>query len=184
MIASLGSRIRYSHRAEDRTTFLCYLESFSKGVQSMRAFISAGIGLLALSLTAAPLAADEDVHAQAAVVAAQLGTIAKHLQLRPEMALDFSEVSGEHCLNTWKAGGEQMVHFAIDPSTTREDVVEFVKADSFTRLGIDVTSLPRMPAKLGAMEPGQWYYLAAGELEPHHGTPFSFPLLLRASNLE
>jgi hypothetical protein len=150
----------------------------------MRAYISAGVGLLAISLTAAPLAADEDVHAQAAVVAAQLGTIAKHLQLHPQMALDFSEVSGEHCLNTWKAGGEQMVHFAVDPSATSEDVVEFVKADSLTSLGVDVANLPRMPAKLGAMEPGKWYYLPAGEPEPHHGTTFPFPLLLRASDLQ
>ena len=150
----------------------------------MRASISAGVGFLAISLAAAPLAADEDVHAQAAVVAAQLGTIAKHLQLRPQMALDFTEVSGEHCLNTWKAGGAQMVHFAIDPSATREDVVEFVKADSLAGPGIDVTTLPRMPAKLGAMEPGMWYYLPAGEPEPHHGTTFPFPLLLRASDLQ
>ena len=50
---------------------------------------------------------------------------------------------------------DALEHFAIDPSSTQEDVVEFVKADSFTGLGIDVTGLPRMPAKLGAMEPGK-----------------------------
>ena len=150
----------------------------------MRRSISAATALLAVSLVAAPMAAAEDVHDQAAVVAAQLGTIARHLQLHPQMALDFTEVSGEHCLNTWKAGGEQMVHFAIDPSGTREDVVEFVKADSFTSLGIDVTSLPRMPAKLDAMGPGKWYYLPANEPEPHHGATFPFPLLLRASDLQ
>lgn len=150
----------------------------------MRISISAGIGLLAVGLTAPPAAAEEDVHAQAAVVAAELGTIARHLQMHPEMALDFTEVSGEHCLNTWKAGGAQMVHFAIDPSATQEDVVEFVKADSLASLGVDVASLPRMPAQLGAMEPGKWYYLPAGALEPHHGTTFPFPLLLRASDLQ
>lgn len=150
----------------------------------MRVSISAGVGLLAISLTAASLAAEQDVHAQAAVVAAELGTIAKHLQMYPQMALDFTEVSGEHCLNTWKAGGAQMVHFAIDPSATQEDVVEFVKAESFTSIGIDVTGLLRMPAKLGAMEPGKWYYLPADEPEPHHGATFPFPLLLRASDLQ
>jgi hypothetical protein len=150
----------------------------------MRRSISAGIALLAVGLAADPMAAAEDVHDQAAAVAAQLGTIAKHLQLYPQMALDFTDVSGEHCLNTWKAGGEQMVHFAVDPSATQEDVVEFVKADSFTSVGIDVTSLPRMPAQLGAMEPGQWYYLPAGAPEPHHGTSFPFALLLRASDLQ
>jgi len=151
----------------------------------MRRTVLAMIGLLAaVDLTATPMAAEKDVHDQAAVVAAELGTIAKHLQLHPQMALDFTEVSGEHCLNTWKAGGTQMVHFAVDPSATREDVVEFVKADSFTSLGIDVTSLPRMPAKLGAMEPGKWYYLPGDEPEPHHGGTFPFPLLLRASDLQ
>jgi hypothetical protein len=156
----------------------------SKGVKFMHGSISAGIAVLAVGLTGAPLAAEEDVHAQAAIVAAQLGTVAKHLQLYPQMALDFTAVSGEHCLNTWKAGGTQMVHFAVDPSATREDVIEFVKADSFTSVGIDVTSLPRMPAKLGAMEPGKWYYLPADEPEPHHGANFPFPLLLRASDLQ
>ena len=151
----------------------------------MSRLIFAGVCLLAvIGLTSAPATADEDVHAQAAVVAAELGTIARHLQTHPEMALDFSEVSGEHCLNTWKAGGAQMVHFAIDPSATQEDVVEFVKADSLTSVGVDLASLPRMPAKLGAMEPGKWYYLPAGEPEPHHGTTFSFPLLIRASDLQ
>ena len=83
-----------------------------------------------------PASADEqDVHGQAAVGAAELGTIARHLQIHPEMALDFTEVSGEHCLNTWKAGGAQMMRFAVDTSTTSEDVVEFVKADSLASLG-------------------------------------------------
>ena len=126
----------------------------------------------------------EDVHAQAEVVAGQMGTIARYLQSHPQMALDFTRVSGEYCLNTWKAGGAQMVHFAVDPSATREDMVEFVKADSFTSRGVDVTILPRMPAKLGAMEPGTWCYLPAGEPEPHHGGTFPFPLVLRASDLQ
>jgi hypothetical protein len=150
----------------------------------MSRFFVTGVGLLvAIGLTSAP-ATGQDVHDQAAVVAAELGTIARHLQLHPEMALDFTEVSGEHGLNTWKPGGAQMVHFAVDPSATSEDVVEFVKADSLTGVGVDVASLPRMPAKLGAMEPGKWYYLPAGELEPHHGASFAFPLLLRASDLQ
>jgi hypothetical protein len=87
-------------------------------------------------------------------------------------------------LNTWHAGGAQMVHFAVDPAATTEDVVEFVEAESFTSHGVDVTTLPRMPASLGAMQPGQWYYLPAGAPEPHHGSSFSFPLLLRASDLQ
>jgi hypothetical protein len=151
----------------------------------MSRFILAGVCLLAaIGLSSAPLTAEQDADSQAGIVAAELGTIARHLQLHPEMALDFTDISGELCLNTWKAGGAQMVHFAVDPTATPEDVVEFVKADSLTSVGIDVASLPRMPAKLGAMEPGKWYYLPTGEPEPHHGTTFAFPLLLRASDLQ
>jgi hypothetical protein len=151
----------------------------------MSRLIFAGVCLLAaIGLTSAPLKAEQDADSQAGVVAAELGTIARHLQLHPEMALDFTDVSGELCLNTWKAGGAQMVHFAVDPTATSEDVVEFVKADSLTSGGVEIASLARMPTKLGAMEPGKWYYLPAGEPEPHHGTTFSFPLLIRASNLQ
>jgi len=150
----------------------------------MRTSACSGIALLVASLAAMPLVAEEDPHARAAVVAAHLGTIAKHLQLHPQMALDFTAVSGEHCLNTWKAGGAQMVHFAVDSSATREDVVEFVRADSLTAAGVDVSSLPRMPAQLGAKEPGVWYYLPAGEWDPHHGGAFDVPLLVRASDLK
>jgi hypothetical protein len=58
------------------------------------------------------------------------------------------------------------------------------QADSLASLDIDLAALPRMPAELGALELGKWYYLTAGEPEPHHGTTFSFPLLLRASDLQ
>ena len=100
------------------------------------------------------------------------------------MVLDFTQVSGEYCLNTWKAGGAQMFHFAVDPTKSQEDVIEFVKAPSFTEAGVDVASLPRMPSELGAMEPGKWYYLPAGKFEPHHGKALPMPLLIRASNIE
>ena len=77
-----------------------------------------------------------------------------------------------------------MSHYAVVPSKTQEDVIEFVKASSFSDAGVDVTGLPRMPGKLGAMEPGTWYQLPAGEIEPHHGGKFGVALLIRASNLE
>ena len=100
------------------------------------------------------------------------------------MVLDFTHVSGEYCLNTWKAGGAHMTHYAVDPSGTREDVIDFVKADALIAGGIDVASLPRFPGGLGAMEPDQWYYLPANELEPHHGGKFPVPLLIRASDIQ
>ncbi len=143
-----------------------------------------GVSALVFGLAVAQSAIAQDANQQASRVAGELGTIASYLQSHPEMALDFTQVSGEYCLNTWKAGGAHMSHFAVDPSKTREDVIEFVKASSMTDAGVDVTNLPRMPGKLGVMEPGKWYYLPAAEFEPHHGATMGVPLLIRASNLE
>lgn len=152
----------------------------------MRTLITTLFGLLVAAGAPQIAAAQtpEDAHKQAAIVAAELGTIARHLQAKPQMALDFSKVSGEYCLNTWKAGGGHMTHFAIDLDSTQEDVIDFVIADSLTQAGVDIASLPRFPGGLGTMEPNTWYHLPAGELEPHHGKPFPVPLLLRASNIQ
>ena len=147
-----------------------------------------GVAALAFGLVLAQSAvaqdAAQDAKEQAAKVAGGLDAIAGYLQSHPQMMLDFTQVSGEYCLNTWKAGGAQMTHYAVDPSKTQEDVIEFVKASSFSDAGIDVTGVARMPGKLGAMTPGKWYFLPAGEIEPHHGGKFDVPLLIRASNLE
>jgi hypothetical protein len=149
-------------------------------------FVATGIlvGALAWNVAFATEQKEDMAHEQASKVAGALGTIAGYLQSHPEMALDFTQVSGEYCLNTWKAGGAHMSHFAVDPSKTQEDVIEFVKSSSLTDAGIDVTGLPRMSGQLATMEPGKWYYLPAGEFEPHHGGKFKVPLLIRASNLE
>ena len=143
-----------------------------------------GVSALIFGLTVAQSTMAQDANQQASKVAGELRTIASYFQNHPEMALDFTQVSGEYCLNTWKAGGAHMSHYAVDPSKTREDVIDFVKANSMTDAGVDVTNLPRMPSKLGAMEPGKWYYLPAAEFEPHHGAIMGVPLLIRASNLE
>ncbi len=143
-----------------------------------------GVSTLIFGLALPQSAMAQDANQQASKVAGELGTIASYLQSHPEMALDFTNVSGEYCLNTWKAGGAHMSHYAVDPSKTQEDIIEFVKASSMTDAGIDVTGLPRMPTELGAMEPGKWYYMPAGQFEPHHGKEMGLPLLIRASNLE
>jgi hypothetical protein len=49
---------------------------------------------------------------------------------------------------------------------------------------VKVDSLPRFPGQLGSMAPNQWYFLPAGEQEPHHGMKFPFPLLLKAVNVK
>lgn len=114
------------------------------------------------------------------VVAAELSTVARQLQLNPKMAIDFSDVSGEYCFDAGFANGGHMHHLAIDPKKTKEDVVEFINAKPLMDAGLDVSKLPRHPGKLNAMEPNKWYYLPAGEYEPHHGMEFPFPLLLKA----
>ena len=113
------------------------------------------------------------------------GAINALLDMHPEMIVDLADVSGEYCVNTWKVGGGHMTHYAIDPSKTTEDVIDFIKAESFTSSGIDVTTLQHLPSTLGAMEEGQWYYLPKGAAEPHHGSQsFPIPLVVRATNIQ
>ncbi len=108
-----------------------------------------------------------------------------YIDTHPEMIVDLADVSGEYCVNTWRVGSAHMTHYAIDPSKTTEDVIDFVLAQSFIDAGIDVTKLPTMPAKLGAMENGHWYYLAKGSAEPHHGSEaFPIALMVRATDIQ
>jgi hypothetical protein len=121
---------------------------------------------------------------QAAIVASELSAISNQLSLKPGMALDLSKVSGAYCFNAGLGSGGHMTHYAIEPGKTVEDVVDFVNAESLVKAGLAVDKLPRLPEKLGAMKPNQWYYLPAGEFEPHHGMKFSFPLMVRASDIK
>jgi len=124
----------------------------------------------------------EDVHEQAALVSAEISTIAKHLSIRPKTAIDFSAVSDEYCYFTgWDT---HHTHFAINPEGTKEDNVDFVDARPLIQAGIAVQDLPALPEGLGNMVPGQWYLVAEGKNEPHHGMTAKFPLLMRATNLE
>ncbi len=116
-------------------------------------------------------------------VKGEIDTIAGYLKSHPEMVIDFSKTSGEYCMNTWEVGGGHMTHYAIDPSKTVEDYIDFVKVDSLKGC-VDVNSLPRAPTKLGAKEPNKWYYQPAGQHDPHHGGTLPMDLLVRASNVE
>ena len=149
----------------------------------------AGVTVVVIGLPNLGFAATEAEKAaaamrQAAVVGAELSTIAKHLQTRPKTAIDFSGVSGEYCFNVGLGNGGHMTHYAIDPSGTTEDVIDFVNAKPLVEAGINVGDLPRFPGQLGSMKPNQWYFLAANEFEPHHGKAFPIPLLIKASNLD
>jgi hypothetical protein len=120
---------------------------------------------------------------QGAVVAAEVAAFANLLSLKPTMALDFSDTSREYCFNAGVDDGGHMTHYAIEPLKTQEDVIDFINAEPLVKAGLKVELLPPLP-KLGAMKPHQWYYLAPGKLEPHHGVTFPYPMLLRATNIK
>lgn len=121
---------------------------------------------------------------QASIVAAEISTIANQLSLRPQTAIDFSKVSGEYCFDINLGEGGHMHHHAVDPTRTMEDVIDFLNAEPLIKAGLKVEGLPRFPGRLGSMTPNQWYFLPAGELEPHHGVKFPFPLLIKAVDLK
>lgn len=142
-----------------------------------------GVAMVVGMLAVGPGRAD-DAGGQAAIVAGELAAIAHQLALRPDLAIDFTKVSGEYCFNAGLGSGGHMTHYATDPTHTQEDVVDFVNADLLAKAGVNVAALPKFPGKLGSMTPNQWYYLPAGDPEPHHGVTFPFPLLLRATNIK
>jgi hypothetical protein len=154
----------------------------------MRSFKIIAAGLLVGLATAHPAVAgtksEEAQNKQAAVVGGELSAIAKHLATRPETAIDLTGVSGEYCFNAGIGSGGNMTHYAEDPGHSHEDVIDFVRADVLIDAGINVADLPPFPGGMGSMTPNQWYFLAAGEPDPHHGMAWPFPLMMRASSLE
>jgi hypothetical protein len=102
--------------------------------------------------------------------------IARLLRARPEMAIDRTRESGEYCL---KSSESTMTHYAKDPAATKEDIVYEFAATPLLKAGLDPMRLPPLPV-LGKMEPGQWYYLPEGQVDPHHQHKMSGPTLLVA----
>lgn len=124
----------------------------------------------------------EKAKKQATTVGAELRTIANQFSLRPDIPKDFSKVSGEYCFfGGWDG---HHTHYAIDPTKTQEDVIDFVEAAPMIKAGLNVKDLPKYPGKLGKMTPGQWYYSPAKGFEPHHGKNPPVALLIRAVNIK
>jgi hypothetical protein len=117
-----------------------------------------------------------DVLALEEVSKHEILAIARLLRAKPEMAIDRTGESGEYCL---KSSQGTMTHYASDAATTREDIVYEFAATPLLQVGLDPTRLPSLPA-LGKMEPGQWYYLAEGQVDPHHQHKMPGPTLLVA----
>src|SRR6266513_1729236 len=105
-----------------------------------------------------------DVLALDGVAKNEVLAIARLLRAKPAMAIDRTRESGEYCL---KSGPDSMTHYATDATKTREDIVYEFAAEPLAKSGLDLQKLPSLPA-LGKMEPGQWYYLPEGKVDPHH----------------
>jgi hypothetical protein len=117
-----------------------------------------------------------DVLALQGIARGEVLAIARLLRANPAMAIDQTHASGEYCL---KSGLGTMTHYAGDPTRTREDIVYEFDASTLTKAGLDPGQLPALPA-LGQMEPGQWYFLPQGQVDPHHKHPMPGPTLLIA----
>ncbi len=133
-----------------------------------------------VGLTATPALAKD----QSGIVASEIAAIASQLGLKPSMAIDLTKVSDEYCFDGNLKKGGHMSHYSTKPMSTQEDVIDFVNVKQLVAAGLDVDKLPRHNGKLGSMKPNQWYYLPAGEYEPHHGKKLPFPVMIRAINVK
>ena len=105
-----------------------------------------------------------DILALQGTARAEVLAIARLLRAKPEMAIDRTKAAGEYCFNS---GQGTMVHYASQPEATAEDVVYEFDATQLLAAGLDPQRVPKLPA-LGNMEPGKWYFLPSGVIDPHH----------------
>jgi hypothetical protein len=121
-----------------------------------------------------------DVLALQGTAKAEVLAIARVLRAKPEMAIDKTKAAGEYC---FKSSQGTMVHYASQPETTAEDVVYEFDATQLLAAGLDPRRVPKLPA-LGNMEPGKWYFLASGVIDPHHQHVFATPAIAIAVNIK
>jgi hypothetical protein len=120
-----------------------------------------------------------DVLALEGTAKQEILAIARVLRAKPEMAIDRTAAAGEFCL---KSGLGTMVHFASDPTATSEDVVYEFDASELIKAGLDTGRLMKLP-QLGSMEPGRWYFLPVGTLDPHHKHMMPTPIIAISVNV-
>jgi hypothetical protein len=121
-----------------------------------------------------------DVLALQGTAKAELLAIARVLRAKPEMAIDRTKAAGEYC---FKSSESTMVHYASQPESTAEDVVYEFDATQLLAAGLDPQRMPRLPA-LSKMEPGKWYFLPSGVIDPHHQHDFATPTIALAVNVK
>ena len=96
------------------------------------------------------------------------------------MAIDRTKAAGEY---RFRSSESSMVHYASQPEATAEDVVYEFDATQLLAAGLDPQRVPRLPA-LGKMEPGKWYFLPRGVIDPHHQHDFATPTIALAVNVK
>jgi hypothetical protein len=121
-----------------------------------------------------------DVLALQGTAKAEVLAIARVLRAKPEMAIDKTKAAGEYC---FKSSEGTMVHYASQPEATAEDVVYEFDATQLLAAGLDPQRVPKLPP-LGNMEPGKWYFLPSGVVDPHHQHIFRTPTIAVAVNVK
>jgi hypothetical protein len=121
-----------------------------------------------------------DVLALQGTAKAEVLAIARVLRGKPEMAIDRTKAANEYC---FKSSQGTMVHYTSQPKATVEDVVYEFDATQLLGAGLDPDRVPKLPA-LGNMEPGKWYFLPSGVVDPHHQHSFTTPTIAIAVNVE
>jgi hypothetical protein len=121
-----------------------------------------------------------DVLALHGTAKAEVLAIARVLRAKPDIAIDQTKAAGEYC---FKSSQGTMVHYASQPEATAEDVVYEFDATQLLAAGLDPQRLPKLPA-LGKMEPGRWYFLPSGVIDPHHQHVFAAPTIAIAVNVK
>lgn len=99
------------------------------------------------------------------------------------MAIDFSSISGEFCMLE-HGTKNNMIHFSGTPENTPEDIIYFISPDAFTKAGLRVKKLKKLPTELGKMEPLKWYYYDGKGKEPHHGKQLHRDFLVMAIDVK
>ena len=121
-----------------------------------------------------------DVLALQGTAKAEVLAIARVLRANPKMAIDKTKEAGEYC---FKSSQGTMVHYASQPEATAEDVVYEFDATQLLAAGLDPQRVPKLPP-LGNMEPGKWYFLPSGVMDPHHQHIFPTPTIAVAVNVK
>ena len=121
-----------------------------------------------------------DVLALQGTAKAEVLAIARVLRAKPEMAIDKTKAAGEYC---FKSSQGTMVHYASQPEATAEDVLYEFDATQLLAAGLEPQRIPKLPA-LGNMEPGKWYFLPSGVIDPHHQHVLAAPTIAIAVNVK